>query len=92
MTLLGRKSPYYFYQANFGYHIVKDKLFATMNWNNVHASYFTQRTFFGDDAVNSVTTTKRVYRMIYVGIQYTFGKLRQEVARKKGVVNDDILR
>lgn len=92
VTLLGRKSPYYFYQANFGYHIVKDKLFATMNWNNVHASYFTQRTFFGDDAVNSVTTTKRVYRMIYVGIQYTFGKLRQEVARKKGVVNDDILR
>jgi len=92
VTLLGRKSPYYFYQANFGYHIVKDKLFATINWNNVHSSYFTQRTFFDDNAVNSITTTKRVYRMIYVGIQYTFGKLRQEVARKKGVVNDDILR
>lgn len=92
VTLLGRKSPYYFYQANFGYHIVKNKLFATINWNNVHASYFTQRTFFADDAVSSVTTTKRVYRMIYLGIQYTFGKLRQEVTRKKGVVNDDILR
>lgn len=92
ITLLGRKSPYYFYQVNFGYHIVKDKLFATINWNNIHNSYFTQHTFFNDDMVNSVTTTRRVYRVIYVGIQFTFGKLRQEVARKKGVVNDDILR
>jgi hypothetical protein len=92
VTLLGRRSPYYFYQVNFGYHIVKNKLFSTINFNNVHDSYFTQRTFFRDDIVNSVTTTRRIYRMIFVGIQYTFGKLRQEVARKKGVVNDDILR
>lgn len=92
ITLLGRRSPYYFYQVNFGYHIVKNKLFSSINFNNVHDSYFTQRTFFRDDIVNSVTTTRRIYRMIFVGIQYTFGKLRQEVARKKGVVNDDILR
>ncbi|HEX2847194.1 MAG TPA: outer membrane beta-barrel protein [Chitinophagaceae bacterium] len=92
VNLLGRRSPYYFYQINSGFDIIKNKLYVTINWNNVHASYFTQRTTFADDAVSSVTTTKRVYRVIFLGIQYTFGKLRQEVARKKGVVNDDILR
>lgn len=92
VTLLGSQTPFYFYQVNFGYHIVKDKLFATMNWNNVHGSYYTQRTYFADDKVRSVTTVKTVYRVIFVGIQYTFGKLKQEVARKKGVVNDDIIK
>lgn len=92
VTLLGNTTPFYFYQVNFGYHIVKDKLYATMNWNNVHGSYFTRRTHFADDKVSSVTTTREVYRVIFVGIQYTFGKLKQEVKRKKDIVNDDIIR
>lgn len=92
VTLLGRKTPFYFYQVNVGYHIIKDKLYATVNWNNVHGGYYTQRTIFADDAVSSETIVKGVYRVIFVGIQYTFGKLRQDVVRKKGVVNDDIVR
>ncbi|MBZ4189428.1 outer membrane beta-barrel protein [Niabella beijingensis] len=92
ITLLGRKSPYYFYQVNSGYHIIKDKLYATVNWNNLHGSYYTQHTSFNDTQVDSRTTVKNQYRVIFLGIQYTFGKLHQEVKRKKDVANDDILR
>lgn len=91
VTLLGRRSPYVFYQINSGYHIIKNKLFATINWNNVHSDYFSLRTDFQDDAVRSRTVVNRLYRVIFLGFQYTFGKLREEVARKKGVVNNDIL-
>lgn len=91
VSLLGRRSPYIFYQINSGYHIIKNKLFATINWNNVHSDYFTLRTHFQDNAVRSETTAKRLYRVIFVGFQYTFGKLREDVGRKKGIVNDDIL-
>ncbi len=91
MSLLGRKTPCCFYQLNSGYHFVKNKLFATVKWNNVHSDYFTLRTTFQDDAVRSETTVKRLYRAIFVGFQYIFEKLREEVGRKKGVVNDDIL-
>jgi len=92
VTLLGRRSPFYFYQFNFGYHIIKGKLYATMNWNNVHSKYYTQSTSFKDNIVQSETIVKGLYRSIFAGIQYTFGKLRQEVARKKEMVNDDILK
>lgn len=91
VTLLGRRSPYVFYQINLGYHIIKNKLFATINWNNIHSDYFSLRTDFQDDAVRSRTVVKRLYRVIFVGFQFTFGKLREEVARKKGIVNNDIL-
>lgn len=91
VTLLGRRSPYVFYQINAGYHIIKNKLFATINWNNVHSDYFSLRTDFQDDAVRSRTVVRRLYRVIFLGFQYTFGKLREDVARKKGVVNNDIL-
>jgi len=91
VTLLGRRTPFIFYQINSGYHIIKNKLYATVNWNNVHSDYFTLRTNFQDNAVRSETVVKRLYRVIFLGFQYTFGKLREEVGRKKGVINNDIL-
>lgn len=92
VSLVGRYTPVTFYQVNFGYHIVKDKLFATINWNNVDARYFTRKTIFSDDAVSSVTASRTIYRIIFAGIQYTFGKLKKEVAQKKAVTNDDLLK
>lgn len=92
VSLVGRYTPVTFYQVNFGYHIVKDKLFTTINWNNVDARYFTRKTIFSDDAVSSVIASKTIYRIIFVGIQYTFGKLKKDVAQKKAVTNDDLLK
>ncbi len=91
VTLLGRRSPYIFYQINTGYHIIKNKLYATINWNNVHDDYFTIKNYFKDNTVENITTIKRLYRVIFIGLQFTFGKLQEQVGRKKGVVNDDIL-
>jgi hypothetical protein len=92
VSLIGRYTPVTFYQVNFGYHIVKDKLFATINWNNVDARYITQKTIFSDEAVSSVIASRNIYRVIFLGIQYTFGKLKKEVAQKKAVSNDDLLK
>ena len=83
VSLLGRRSPYVFYQINSGYHIIKNKLFATVNWNNLHNDYYNLRTTFQDNTVRNETSLERLYRVIFIGFQYTFGKLREEVKRKK---------
>jgi hypothetical protein len=92
VSLLGRYTPVNFYQVNTGYTFIKNKLSGTINWNNVHSAYITQKTIFSDDVVSAVTASKTVFRVIFFGIQYNFGKLKKEVTKKKGVQNDDILK
>ncbi len=92
INLLGQTSPFFFYQINTGFDAVKDKLFMTINWNNFHANYFSQETTFKDNLVRNESKRTFAFRSIYFGIHYTFGKLKESVARKKDLINDDIIR
>lgn len=92
VNLLGQTSPLLFYQINTGLDVIKDKLFITINWNNIHANYFSQETTFKDNLVQNENKRTFVFRSIYFGIHYTFGKLKENVARKKDLINDDIIR
>lgn len=81
----------YFYQINFGYKFFNDKLSATMNVNNFHGRYFTFRSVTENPDFRVVNTTVSPYLVIYWGLTYNFGKLKESVSKKKGVTNDDLV-
>lgn len=81
----------YFYQINFGYKFFNDKLSATMNVNNFHGRYFTFRSVTENPDFRVVNTTISPYLVIYFGVTYNFGKLKESVSKKKGVSNDDLV-
>ena len=81
----------YFYQVNFGYKFFKDKLSATMNVNNFQSRYYTYRTVTENPDFRVVNTYVSPYLVIYFGVTYSFGKLKESVSKKKGVANDDLV-
>jgi hypothetical protein len=80
-----------FYQVNFGYKFFNNKLSTTINFNNFLQKDFRFRssTVNPDLVVNN--TSINPYRVIYVGMTYNFGKLKESVSKKKGVSNDDLV-
>jgi len=81
----------YFYQVNFGYKLFKEKLSVTMNVNNFHDKFFTYRNVSNNPAFRTVSRSNNPYRVIYFGATYNFGKLKENVSKKKGVSNDDLV-
>lgn len=90
-TLVNAPIPLGFYQVNFGYRFFKEKLWATMNWNNFHDRNQRFRQTTEDPAFRIVNTTISPYRVVYFGLTYNFGKLKENVSKKKGVNNDDVV-
>jgi outer membrane receptor protein involved in Fe transport len=90
-ALVNSPSTQYFYQVNFGYRFMNDKLAVTMNVNNFHDKYFTFTTVTEDPYFRSLSTSISPYRVIYFGATYNFGKLKENVSKKKGVTNDDLV-
>lgn len=90
-TLLSSPATNYFYQVNFGYKFFKEKLALTMNVNNFHKKYFQYTNVTDNPYFHSVSSNTNPYRVIYFGATYNFGKLKENVSKKKGVSNDDLV-
>lgn len=90
-ALINTPSIQSFYQVNFGYKFLKEKLAVTMNVNNFHDRYMRYRTETDDPNFKIVSTNVNPYRVIYFGTTYNFGKLKENVSKKKGVSNDDLI-
>lgn len=90
-TLVNSPSGQGFYQVNFGYKFLEDKLAVTMNVNNFHDRYIRFVTETEDPAFRVVSTNLNLYRVIYFGVTYNFGKLKENVSKKKGVTNEDLV-
>ncbi|MDB5230003.1 MAG: hypothetical protein JWN76_808 [Chitinophagaceae bacterium] len=80
-----------FYQVNFGYKFFHEKLSATINVNNFHKQFVNYRSVTEDPNFRIVSSTISPYRVIYFGVTYNFGKLKENVSKKKGVSNDDLV-
>jgi len=80
-----------FYQVNFGYKFFKEKLSVTVNANNFHDQYFRYGNEVEQPGLRIVNTNYNPYRVIYFGATYSFGKLKENVSKKKGVTNDDLV-
>ena len=90
-SLTGTPSINAFYQANFGYKFFKDKLSVTMNVNNFHDKYLRFRNEVEQPGLRIVNTNYNPFRVVYFGATYSFGKLKENVSKKKGVTNDDLV-
>ena len=90
-ALVNTPSTQYFYQVNFGYKFMNEKLSVTMNVNNFHSRYMQYSSVTDDPNFRIVSTSTNPYRVIYFGATYNFGKLKENVSKKKGVTNDDLV-
>lgn len=79
----------YFYGMNFAYKVFKQKLTITATMTN----FFQERrkmTFVTENA-NFITRNTNItpFRNFGLALSYNFGRLKENVSKKKGVVNDD---
>jgi hypothetical protein len=90
-TVLGRGGAFVPYQVNFGYTLIKDKLSGTVNFNNFFQKNFSNKTYVENASFYQENANITPYRVTYFGLTYRFGRLKENVSRKKGVTNDDLL-
>jgi hypothetical protein len=79
----------YFYGVNFGYKVFKQKLTITATitnfFENKRNMYFiTENENFKTRNVNTIP-----FRNFGLALSYNFGRLKENVSKKKGVSNDD---
>jgi len=90
-TLLNKNAAMVFYQVNFGYKVIGDKLSVTANFNNMHSKYFDYKNTIENANFRTVNTNRNLYRVVYFGATWRFGKLKEQASKKKGVTNDDLI-
>jgi hypothetical protein len=79
----------YFYSFNFAYKLLKQKLTATATVTNFLEK---ERKFkFLTENQNFITENRNevLFRNFGLALTYNFGKLKENVSKKKGVTNDD---
>lgn len=90
-TLLNKNAPMVFYQFNLAYKVIGDKLSVTAYFNNIHSKYFNYKSTIENAYFRTVNTNRNLYRVVYFGATWRFGKLKEQASKKKGVANDDLL-
>jgi outer membrane receptor for ferrienterochelin and colicin len=90
-TILNSGTFQGFYQVNFGYKFLKDKLSATINFNNFLKKDMEFRTIADNENFRTKTVFSNPYRVVFFGVTWNFGKLTENVSKKKGVTNDDLV-
>jgi hypothetical protein len=90
-TLIYTNAANYFYQFNFGYKFFGEKLSVTANFNNMHSKYFNYKATINNASFRTVNTNRNLYRVVYFGATWRFGKLKEQTSKKKGVTNDDLI-
>lgn len=91
LTLVNSAKAIHYYQVNFGYKFLKEKMNARINVNNFFNKWRTNRSFTNDVNFTTNTATLTPFRVIFVGLMYSFGKLKEQQSKKKGVKNDDLI-
>ncbi len=79
----------YFYGCNFGYKLFKQKLSVTATFTNFLEEkrtfvFKTENEFFITENMNT-----NPFRNFGLALSYTFGRLKENISKKKGVTNDD---
>lgn len=79
----------YFYGVNFAYKVFRQKLTITTSFTNFFEekrklNFFTENDYFITQNTNTI-----LFRNIGLSLSYNFGRLKENVSKKKGVNNDD---
>lgn len=90
-TLVNSQKAIHYYQVNFGAKFFKDKLNATVNFNNFFNKWRNNYSFTEDRNFTNRTLTQTPFRVTYIGFTYNFGQLKEDLSKKRGVKNDDLI-
>jgi len=75
----------------FNYKIFKDKINISLRTVNYYEKTHDFTTITKDRNFYNTNTTRQIRRGAVLALTWNFGKLTEEVSKKKGVNNDDIL-
>jgi hypothetical protein len=90
-ALINSPSTLAHYQVNFGYKFLNEKLSVTMNFNNPHQRFMKVIAITESPDFQIRNINFNPYRVIYFGATYNFGKLKENISKKKGIANDDLV-
>lgn len=79
----------YFYGLNFGYKVFKQKLTITANFTNFFEEKRKLRFLTENENFVTENTNNILFRNVGLALSYSFGRLKENVSKKKGVNNDD---
>jgi hypothetical protein len=83
-------STQYYYQLTLRERLRNERLSLTLNINNFHLRYLDYQTVSEDPSFRAVTVSSNPFRVIYLGATCSFGKLKEPVSKKRGIVNEDV--
>ena len=79
----------YFYGINFGYKVFNQKLTITATATNFFEKERTMRFVTENENFVTQNVNTVLFRNFGFSLNYTFGRLKENVSKKKGVNNDD---
>lgn len=79
----------YFYGLSFGYKLFKQKLTITANATNFFEKERKLRFFTENESFITENRNDILFRNFGLALNYSFGRLKENVSKKKGVNNDD---
>jgi outer membrane receptor protein involved in Fe transport len=89
-NLLGDNGGNIWYGLSFVYKMFDNKLRLSVSANNFGDQFNVWRSTRADANFSTITETAFQFRSISVGLRWNFGKLSENVSRKRGVEKDDL--
>ena len=90
VQLQGRYGNNYFYGLGANYKFFKNKLTLSLNANNLFQKDMLWKSSFKDSNFQTQQWNYRPARSVNFSVRWNFGKLTENVSRKRGVTNDDL--
>lgn len=90
VTLQGRNRATIWYGSGISYKFLKDKLSVSLLANNFLAKTRTWYSIAEDENFTSYTEIQNIVRALGLSLNWSFGKLSENVSKKKGISNDDL--
>lgn len=88
--LQGQYQGYFYYNTGVSYKMFNKKLTLSLQTSRPFNKYLTWRSHFQDENFIRSSISRNVQRNLSVSVRWNFGKLKENVSRKRGVSNDDI--
>ncbi|MCE3281761.1 MAG: TonB-dependent receptor [Chitinophagaceae bacterium] len=91
VTIQFRYPLNHWYGLNFGYKMFNEKLNVSVGASNFLRENWDYRMILNDPNFRTETTSTFLFRGLALSMTWNFGKLTENVSKKKGVTNDDLI-
>ncbi len=91
VSIQGYSTGQVFYNLSASYKILKERMTIGLVTNRIFEKYGILKSYVKDQNFSTESVFKFPVRVIGVSLTWNFGKLKENVSKKKGVSNDDVL-